>query len=98
MIRVILAILAAIVEILRWIQAPAPAQTLKPLTPVDAVGAIADAMRSAPVIALSPGAGHGDARGPAFIVTLIRDPRITALPTDLVVEGANGRYQDAMDR
>jgi len=96
MLRVLLAFVVAVLELLGWLQAPAaPSQ---PLAPVDAVGAIADAMRSAPVIGLSPGEGHGDERGPAFIVTLIRDPRITSSPTDVVVEGASARYQAVMDR
>jgi hypothetical protein len=32
------------------------------------------------------------------VIALIRDPRITAAPTDLVVEGGSARYQAAMDR
>jgi hypothetical protein len=98
-IRILVGVLTAVMELLRWFDAPAAAsQRPKPLTPVDAIAAIADALRTHPVVALSPGEGHGDARGPAFVISLIRDPRITAAPTDLVVEGANGRYQPAMDR
>jgi hypothetical protein len=99
MLRVIVAVVAALFEILRWMLAPAPPrQTAKELTPVPAAVAIADALRTAPVVGLSPGEGHGDERGPAFLVTLIHDPRITASPTDVVMEGASGRYQAAMDR
>jgi hypothetical protein len=97
MIRVVLAVLATLVAILRWLDAPAT-QTPKALTPIDAMAGIADALRSVPVVGLSPGDGHGDARGPAFVIALVRDSRITSAPTDLVMEGANGRYQAAMDR
>ncbi len=99
MIRLLLAILAAILECLGW--TPPQGAVRQPLAapvPVDAVAGIADALRSCPVIGLSPGDGHGDERGPAFVITLIRDPRITAAATDVVMEGANGRYQAAMDR
>src|SRR5262245_15905445 len=99
MIRLILmAILAAILEFLGWVQPPGPArQPLKAPAPVDAIAGIAGALRSYPVVGLSPGEGHGDARGPEFIGALIRDPRITAVATDIVMEGANARYQVVMD-
>jgi hypothetical protein len=99
MIRLILAVLVAILEFLGWTPPPSPPpQLLNALSPVDAVAGIADALRSYPVIGLSPGDGHGDERGPAFVITLIRDPRITAAPIDVVMEGANARYQAVMDR
>src|SRR5262245_17769488 len=99
MVRLILAILAALLEFFGWVQPPGPAPPPKPPAPIDAVAGIADALRSHPVIGLSPGAGHGDERGPAFIVTLIRDSRITAAgAVDVVMEGASARYQAVMDR
>ena len=99
MLRLVLAILAAVLEFLGWTPPQSAAQPpLKSPAPVDAVAGIADALRSHPVVGLSPGAGHGDERGPAFLVTLIRDPRITATSVDIVMEGANARYQRAMDR
>ncbi len=66
--------------------------------PVDPIKAIAEALRSYAVIGLSPGEGHGDARGPAFLISLIQDSRITAFDLDIVMEGANARYQSTMDR
>jgi len=97
--RVLLAIIAALFEVLRWLQTPTPTEpALKPVAPVDAYAAIANALGTAPVIGLSPGEGHGDQRGPEFLIALIRDPRITAGPLDVVMEGASGRYQAAMDR
>jgi hypothetical protein len=99
-IRTLVAVLIAIVELLRWLDAPAtPAsQPRQRLRPVDAIAGIAEALRTHPVVGLSPGEGHGDARGPAFVISLVRDPRITAAATDLVIEGASGRYQATMDR
>ncbi len=98
MIRLILAVLGAILEILGWVRWSHPPQPLKDLAPVDAIAGIADALRTYPIIGLSPGDGHGDERGPAFVIALIRDSRMTAAATDVVMEGANGRYQAVMDR
>src|SRR5262249_13476844 len=100
MIRLILlALLVGILELLGCVQPPVPApQPLKAPAPVDAIAGIAGALRSYPVVGLSPGEGHGDARGPEFFGALIRDPRITAVATDIVMEGANARYQAVMDR
>ena len=50
------------------------------------------------MIGLSAGADHGDARGPAFVVSLIRDARFRATDIDVVMENANARYQSVMDR
>ena len=46
----------------------------KPPVPVDAIEGILDAFRRHDVVGLSAGADHGDARGPEFVVSLIRDP------------------------
>jgi hypothetical protein len=99
MIRLIVAVVVAILEFLGWTPPTAVRlEPLKPPVPVDAVAGVADAFRTHRVIGLSPGQGHGDARGPAFVVALIRDPRITSAATDIVMEGASGRYQAVMDR
>ena len=66
--------------------------------PVDAIKGIADALRSYAVIGLSAGEGHGDARGPAFLISLIQDSRITAFDLNIVMEAGNARYQSTMDR
>ena len=68
------------------------------LVPIDAVSGVVDAFRVHPIVGLSAGDGHGDLRGPAFVVSLIRDPRFAAVANDIVMEGASGRYQDVMDR
>jgi hypothetical protein len=74
------------------------AADLKPPTPTEAVGGILEAFRTHDVIGLSAGADHGDARGPAFVVSLIRDDRFRATDVDVVMEIANARYQSVMDR
>lgn len=71
---------------------------VRPLVPVDAVTGIVDAFHSYQIVGISPGEGHGDQRGPAFIVSLVRDARFAAVANDIVMEGASGRHQDAMDR
>jgi hypothetical protein len=72
--------------------------TLRPPTPVEPIPAIIEALRTHRVVALSAGAGHDDARGPDFVVSLIRDSRFVTAAHDLVVEGANAHFQDVMDR
>jgi hypothetical protein len=49
-------------------------------------------------VGLSAGADHGDARGPAFVASFIRDARFRPTTIDLAVENANARYQEVMDR
>lgn len=98
MIRLLVAVVAVLFALFGRMQQPTPADRPKSLVPVDAIAGIAAAFDVAPVIALSPGADHGDERGPAFLISLIRDPRITATGTDLVIEGGSGRYQGVMDR
>jgi hypothetical protein len=66
--------------------------------PVDAAGAIFDAFRTHAVVGLSDGETHGDERGWAFVISLIRDARFADTTIDLVTENANARYQDVMDR
>lgn len=66
--------------------------------PIDAIQGILDAFRNHDVVGLSPGADHGDARGPAFVLSLVRDRRFAATAIDLVFENANGRFQGVMDR
>jgi hypothetical protein len=66
--------------------------------PVEPIGAILDAFHTHAVVGLSAGEGHGDARGSAFVVSLIKDPRFAPLPIDIAMENGNSRYQDVMDR
>jgi hypothetical protein len=57
-----------------WSAGAQGAADLKPPMPIEAIGGILNAFRTHDVIGLCAGADHGDARGPAFIVSLIRDP------------------------
>jgi hypothetical protein len=68
------------------------------LVPRDAIAAIVDALRSHDVVGLSAGEGHGDLRGEAFVLALIRDTRFAEEAVDVVVEAGNARYQGVMDR
>jgi hypothetical protein len=71
---------------------------LKPIAPVEPIAAIVDAFKTAPVIGMQAGVGHSDARGFAFVISLLRDPRIQALGVDVAMENGNARYQSVMDR
>ena len=55
-----------------------------------------DAFRTHPVVAVT--AGHGEARGYAFVQLLIHDPRFVAAINDIVIEEGSSRYQDVADR
>jgi hypothetical protein len=73
-------------------------QTLtgQPAVPVQATAAIVDAFRTHSVVAVT--AGHGEERGYAFLVSLIRDPRFVKVVNDIVIEEGNSHYQDVADR
>jgi hypothetical protein len=70
--------------------APAPAVPLEP------VAAMVDAFRTHSVVAVT--AGHGEARGYAFMQLLIHDPRLIAAINDIVIEEGSARFQDVADR
>ena len=65
-------------------------------TPVDPVGAIVEAFQSHSIVTLSD--PHGNQRVLAFLLTVLRDPRIHQIVNDVVVENGNARYQGSMDR
>jgi hypothetical protein len=69
---------------------------LRPAVPLEPVAAIVDAFRSHSVVAVT--AGHGQERGYAFLLTLVRDPRFVAVVNDIVIEEGSARYQDVADR
>ena len=71
---------------------------LKPLAPIEPIAAIVDMFKAAPVIGMQPGVGHSDARGYAFVIALLRDPRIQSLGVDVAMENGSARYQSVMDR
>ena len=70
--------------------APGPAIAIEP------VAAIVDAFRSHSVVAVM--AGHGEARGYAFGLSLVHDSRFVAVVNDIVIEEGSARYQDVSDR
>ncbi len=67
-----------------------------PAAPIDAMAAIANALRSHDVVAIPD--AHGNATIHAFNLSLVRDPRVQAAVDDIVVEFASARYQDTLDR
>ena len=73
------------------------APSSRPAVPVEPTTAILDAFRSHDIVGLGEGA-HGNEQGHAFRLSLIRDPRFSAIVNDIVVEFGNARYQDVMDR
>ena len=75
-----------------------PAAPLRPLLPIDAIGGILDAFRTHSVVGIDAGAESGDRRGNDFLLSLIRDPRFTAIVNDLMLEAYSGKYQDELDR
>lgn len=74
-------------------QAPAPV----PSAPVEPIPAIVEAFRSHPIVALGNVEG-GNEQSHAFQLALLRDPRFTAVASDILVEFGNALYQDVVDR
>ena len=74
------------------------AQSVSPLaaTPAEPISQIAAAFRTHNVVTISD--PHGNVQVQAFILSLIRDPRFRDIADDVVLETANSRYQDAIDR
>src|SRR5439155_20551896 len=66
--------------------------------PVGAIPTIVEAYRSHAVLRVYDGREHGDPEGHAFILSLVRDPRLAAVADDIVVECCNALYQDRIDR
>jgi hypothetical protein len=64
--------------------------------PIDPIEAIAEAFRSHSLIGISD--AHANNQLHAFLLSLIRNPRIHTVIDDLVVESGNARFQDDMDR
>ena len=69
---------------------------VRPAVPVDPASAIVEAFRDHRIVAI--GDAHGDQQGEAFQLGLIRDPRITAVVSDILIETGNSRGQDVVDR
>lgn len=73
-----------------------PGETAKPLAPVDAIEGILDAFRTHAVVAISD--PHGNQQQHDVLMTLVQQPRFFQVVDDIVIEGANARYQDLVDR
>ena len=56
----------------------------KPAVPVEAIGGIVDVFRTHRLVGLSEGP-HGNIEGHRFRLSLIRDPRFSAIVNDMVV-------------
>lgn len=67
-----------------------------PAVPLEPVAAMADALRTHAVVAVT--AGHGESRGYAFGQLLIHDPRLIRAIDDIVIEEGSARFQDVADR
>jgi hypothetical protein len=77
----------------------APAQVTPSVAkPVDPVEVIADAFKTHVIVALGNIEFAGNEQGHAFQVSLLRDPRISSVVDDIVVEFGDARYQDVIDR
>ena len=76
----------------------AAAQSVSPrtATPAEPISQIVAAFGTHNVVTISD--PHGNMQVQAFILSLIRDPRFRDIADDVVLETANARYQDAIDR
>jgi len=75
-------------------QAPAPV----PASPVEPIEAIVEAFRSHPIVAIGNVEFRGNEQCQKFRLSLIRDPRFTAVVNDIVVEFGDAQYQEVIDR
>src|SRR5260370_19464858 len=74
--------------------APARNQTQpKAAVPVEPIPAFVDAFRSRSIVALGNVEFRGNEQSHTFQLSLIRDPRFTAVVNDLAVEFGTARYQ-----
>ena len=69
----------------------------KPANPADPATIILNAFRTHPIVALSEGQ-HWNEQGHAFRASLLRDPRLSKVVNDIVVEFGDARYQGIIDR
>jgi hypothetical protein len=97
-----LASVLAITVIVRA-QTPAPAPIQKQAgsglaAPIEPISAIVEAFRSHAVVAIGNVEFRGNEQSHVFQLSLIRDPRFTAVANDILVEFGNARYQEVLDR
>jgi hypothetical protein len=69
----------------------------KPANPADPATIILNALRTHPIVALSEGQ-HWNEQGHAFRASLLRDPRLSKVVNDIVVEFGDAGYQGIIDR
>jgi hypothetical protein len=74
-----------------------PSSATAPATPIDPVTGLLDAFKTHSVVALDEG-DHGNDRGHAFRLSLLRDSRFSAVVNDIVVEFGSARHQALLDR
>ena len=84
-------------------QAPTPVSTGKETqarsaVPVEPIATIVEAFESHPIVAIGNVEFRGDEQCHTFILSLIHDPRFTAVVNDILVEFGNARYQAVVDR
>ena len=65
-------------------------------TPVEPVGALVEALRTYDLVAVQQ--PHGNEQVQALLLSLVRDPRFPTVAQDIVLESANARYQDVLNR
>jgi hypothetical protein len=69
----------------------------KSARPANPTTTILNAFRTHPLVALSEGQ-HWNEQGHEFRMALIRDPRLSSVVNDIVLESGDARYQDVIDR
>ena len=94
---VVLALGAGSLAAARALAQTGAAAAEKPVTPLEPVRAILDALESHDLVALDEGR-HGNEQAHRLRLELIRHPRFARNVNDIVVEFGNARYQDVMDR
>src|SRR5438105_1978025 len=94
----VLTALGAILSIVGWTKwaVAQPVAMTRPAVPLEPVRAMLDAFGSHAIVAVT--AGHGDERGYAFGLSLVRDPRFATFVNDIVIEEGSARYQDVADQ
>jgi hypothetical protein len=79
-----------------WVVAAQEASSPKPATPVEPISAILDAFRSHAVVATCD--AHGNQQIHDFLLSLVRDGRLAGTVIDIIIEAANARSQELVDR
>ena len=89
-------VLAAVALSVEMVTMSAQSPSARPPTPAEPISQIVAAFRTHNVVTLSD--PHGNVQVQAFILSLIRDARFRDIADDIVLETANSRFQDVIDR